>query len=474
MKGSHGSVTIIDDTTVCKKFKTSRDFNHIYIYIRELASIKKIHPHPNIIKIKSFNTIEHKIYLDRYAYDLSHVINKIPRDKIPEITYQILIAVKHAETYGILHRDLKPYNILIDINTHTVVLCDWSLARSLIHGSNDLFTNEVQSEMYRAPELYDNRANTDKFVSPYGSEIEVWSIGIIILNMLRSSISRHTLNDILSSDNPDLADLLRHMLVENKEMRYSLDDCINHRIFNPFRSSGQSTPIPKSTPALPEIDQTIYSLPNKLNIDMRSSLIDWLFELQMDIECADITLSTTVYYIDLFLSKTQYTIDIDTFQLIGISSFIIANNLYDKTLCDIKYAYEACHKVFTEKQIKQTVSLIIKTFDGHLYVDTEYHHLQMLYKKYFFNSLTIENINICDTIAIYSLTDFRLRQYAPQDVALAILLYHIMYKSYNLTIEDILSEYKSIESDGINPIMEILSQVLDAYDVDDGIPDDYS
>ena len=49
-----------------------------------------------------------------------------------------------------------------------------------------------------------------------------------------------------------------------------------------------------------------------------------------------------------------------------------------------------------------------------------------------------------------------------------------MYKSYNLTIEDILSEYKSIESDGINPIMEILSQVLDAYDVDDGIPDDYS
>ena len=459
MKGSHGVVKIIDKDTVCK------NFIHFYLYLRELASIKRLDNHQYIIKLKTFSTTKRNIYLDRYSHDLSHVIHMIPKDKIPMILYQILVAVKYAESHNILHRDLKPHNILVDINTYNIVLCDWSLSRSSTYGSNDVFTNEVQSEMYRAPELYNRITNINKHVDPYGSEIDVWSIGVIAVNMCRSTLSCYKLKDMSKKEQPPIIiDLLNHMLTD-KASRYTIDECINHKLFDFYRQHIETPSYPSSA-----IDQSIYSLPNVLTTRQRKILVEWLFEVQMDLGCSDIAIASAVYYIDLFLSKTKYVINTTKFQLLGISAIVIANNLYDPNISDVNYAIEICDNTYTKKQIEQFISLIIRTLDGNLYIDTEYHYLQMLYHGSphdLFKHFKYDQ-DVCDTVVIFSLTDFRFRQYNPNDVANAIIIYDILYRSHNLTIDHFDTTKDIIE------LLDWISTFLDDYDLEDGIPDNYS
>ncbi|KAI5190976.1 cyclin-dependent kinase 2 [Nematocida minor] len=147
--------------------------------IREISLLKDI-KHPNIIALHQVVYTENKLYLVfEYAEtDLKKYLDSLRKDKkslsknqIKAFSHQLTSALAYCHSVGVLHRDLKPQNILITKNNQ-IKLADFGLGRSIGIPLHTL-TNEVVTLWYRAPELLLGVKN-------YSMAVDVWSLGCII------------------------------------------------------------------------------------------------------------------------------------------------------------------------------------------------------------------------------------------------------------------------------------------------------
>lgn len=99
----------------------------------------------------------------------------IDKDKIRHIMFQIVSATLYLHSSKVLHRDLKPQNILIDPSNCFVKLADFGLSRCYTVPIKP-YTKEVLTLWYRAPELI---LGSDQ----YSTAIDIWSIGCIFAEL---------------------------------------------------------------------------------------------------------------------------------------------------------------------------------------------------------------------------------------------------------------------------------------------------
>jgi len=152
---------------------------------RELQIIKELN-HPNIIKLKSYfftkGENEDETYLscimEYFPETLSNIIRTYAKQykQMEDIyvklySFQMIKSLAYLHGKGICHRDIKPQNILIDLETHKLKLCDFGSAKKLVKGQ--LSIAYICSRYYRAPELaFGSRE--------YTNQIDIWSIGCVI------------------------------------------------------------------------------------------------------------------------------------------------------------------------------------------------------------------------------------------------------------------------------------------------------
>lgn len=82
-----------------------------------------------------------------------------------QIIKSILQAVKYMHEKGIVHRDMKPANILIeDVNNFsTIKITDFGLSAMISETSSKFFTEHCGTPLYMAPELIENKVYSKVF-----------------------------------------------------------------------------------------------------------------------------------------------------------------------------------------------------------------------------------------------------------------------------------------------------------------------
>ncbi|RZF42642.1 hypothetical protein LSTR_LSTR001437 [Laodelphax striatellus] len=135
--------------------------------------------HPNIIKmIDSFETEGDIVVVTEYANrELSEILSQegyLDEIRARKIICDLVSALFYLHSTRVLHRDLKPQNVLID-DKGTAKLCDFGFARSMSTGTHVL-TSIKGTPLYMAPELIEE--------SPYDHNADLWSLGCIAYEML--------------------------------------------------------------------------------------------------------------------------------------------------------------------------------------------------------------------------------------------------------------------------------------------------
>ncbi|KAF2772402.1 cell division control protein 2 serine/threonine protein kinase [Teratosphaeria nubilosa] len=169
--------------------------------IREISLLKEMND-PNIVRLLNIVHADgHKLYLvfEYLDLDLKKYMEALPvsqggrgkplpegvmdgrkghmglgKEMVRKFTFQLLQGTRYCHAHRILHRDLKPQNLLID-KEGNLKLADFGLARAFGVPLRT-YTHEVVTLWYRAPEILLGGRQ-------YSTGVDMWSVGCIFAEM---------------------------------------------------------------------------------------------------------------------------------------------------------------------------------------------------------------------------------------------------------------------------------------------------
>ena len=164
-----------------KKFKETHDKLVQKTMKRELAMLQLLR-HENVVEFQESFVSKGNFFLvfEYVEKNLLEVLEESPHGLSPKLirslVYQMCKAVSYLHKNNMIHRDVKPENLLIDENFN-LKLCDFGFARKVKLNKNnnniDTMTDYVATRWYRSPELLLSGGI-------YGPEVDYWAIGCIM------------------------------------------------------------------------------------------------------------------------------------------------------------------------------------------------------------------------------------------------------------------------------------------------------
>jgi len=154
------------------------------VAIREISLLREIE-NPYIVDLRNVVSCNKKLYLvfEHLDKDLKQLIEAygdkpLDPELIKSYMYQLLSGIASVHSRRILHRDLKPQNLLID-RKGAIKIADFGLARAFAI-PNRPYTHEVVTLWYRAPEILLGAIE-------YSTPVDIWSLGCIFAEMVNKT-----------------------------------------------------------------------------------------------------------------------------------------------------------------------------------------------------------------------------------------------------------------------------------------------
>ncbi|XP_026226946.1 hormonally up-regulated neu tumor-associated kinase homolog A isoform X1 [Anabas testudineus] len=179
LTGEKVAVKVID------KRKAKKD-SYVTKNLRREGHIQQMIRHPNITQLLDILETENSYYLVMELCPGGNLMNRIYDKKrldereTQKYIRQLVLAVEHLHRAGVVHRDLKIENLLLD-EQDNIKLIDFGLSNCAgILGYSDPFSTQCGSPAYAAPELLSRKK--------YGPKVDVWSIGVNMYAMLTGTL----------------------------------------------------------------------------------------------------------------------------------------------------------------------------------------------------------------------------------------------------------------------------------------------
>ena len=228
---------------IVKKGKKEKELKNLR---QEIDILHRLY-HENIIQcLDSFETNSEFCLVTELAtgqlYEIVQEDKKLPEKQIKEIALQLTSALFYLHNNNIIHRDIKPQNVLISASG-IIKICDFGFARAI--DNKTMITSIKGTPLYMAPELLKEY--------PYNKKADLWSLGVILYELYVGQPPFYTNNfqtllhkiakeeirypDSMSSE---FKDFLKGLLVKNPKDRWDWPKILAHPFLKETESEKKS------------------------------------------------------------------------------------------------------------------------------------------------------------------------------------------------------------------------------------------
>ncbi|KAI7733021.1 hypothetical protein M8C21_029814 [Ambrosia artemisiifolia] len=205
--------------------------------LREIGILNMVSVSDFVVRLLAIEEINGRLGLvfEFLDTDLEKLINSVPLppSKVKKYMFQLCKALFDIHGYGVLHRDLKPQNVLFDRDNDILKIADLGLGRSFTLPEHGFYTMQLGTSYYKAPEILLD--SNDYYTGP-----DIWSLGCIFAEMStgKKLFTRRCYSDVNSQlisifsllgtpteeELPGLTSKLQSSHWQTKHLRYKCQD----------------------------------------------------------------------------------------------------------------------------------------------------------------------------------------------------------------------------------------------------------